>query len=196
MRTLFVAGYATTSASLMWTLQLLLQHPHILSEVQQEIDITLNGHRPTWTILNKLSLLNALISESLRLYPPAWRITRTALNEDRILDYQVPQNVSILIHVYAIHRHPTFWQHPKIFNPARFMGSDAMPPRNPAWMPFGAGSRLCLGRDLALTTMKIILITLLQRFHLSPKGPISSGVRFVTTLQPATPPSFQLTPRI
>jgi len=192
LRTLFVAGYATTSAGLMWTIQLLLEHPHTLKAVQQEIDGTLNGCAPTWAMVNKLPLLDALLNESLRLYPPAWRITRTACNEDRIADYRVPQGVSVLIHLYAIHRHPAFWQQPDEFNPDRFMNVDKKGSRNPAWLPFGAGSRLCLGRDLALAEMKLILITLLQRFHLSLNGSIASDTRFATTLQPARPLPLQL----
>lgn len=192
---LMVAGYETTATGLSWACYLLSQHPAALAAVQQEIDQVIGDRKPNASDLAALPYLAAVIDETLRLYPPSWRLSRVAVAEDVIDGFRLAPGQSVLTLIYLIHRHPAFWPEPDRFLPERFLAQPAGGTTTAAWLPFGLGSRKCVGQDLALVEMKLILITLLQRYHLAPHTPHHPGIQLAMTLKPRQDLWLRLTAR-
>ena len=192
---LLIAGYETTATGLSWACYLLSQHPAALAALQQEIDQVVGDRQPTADDLVALPYLAAVIDETLRLYPPSWRLARVAVAGDLIDGYRIEPGQSLLTLVYLIHRHPAFWPEPERFLPERFLAQGGTVPDRTAWLPFGLGSRKCVGQELALVTMKCILITLLQRYHLAPHTPHHPGLQLAMTLKPRRDLWLRLTAR-
>jgi cytochrome P450 len=182
--TMFVAGYETTSTTLTWALHLLLQHPDKLAKLQQEIDTVVGDQRPTFTLLTQLPYARMVIQEALRIRPPVWWIMRTSVAEDVIDGYRIPAGANVILPIYAIHHHPDFWQEPEKFEPERFSPERSQQQHPFAWAPFGAGQRLCIGRDLALLEGQLILALALQRFRFTPLANKPVHEQLATTLIP------------
>lgn len=106
----------------------------------------------------------------MRLYPPAWFLMRKAINEDTIGDYPIPANAFISYSAYTLHRHPDFWDNPERFDPERFSPEQVAARPRFAYLPFGAGPRLCIGNNFAMLEGQLILATIAQcyRFALVP----------------------------
>lgn len=121
------------------------------------------------------------MDESLRLYPPAWVVTRQALADDVVAGVEVPAGTLVIVCTWGLHRDPALWEAPEEFRPERFLDA----PRPPAgtYVPFGAGPRLCIGRDLALVEEVLVLATLLRGHTVRPAGP-ARGVDALVTLRP------------
>ncbi|MCA9704261.1 MAG: cytochrome P450, partial [Myxococcales bacterium] len=134
--TFYVAGYETTGTALAWTLWLLAGHPKIRDELQAELD---RGHDQT-------PLLHACIQEGLRLYPPALFLVRHTVSGDVLGHHFIPKGTTVLVSPWLIHRNPELWPRPTEFDPGRFLDPEraAARPRL-AWIPFGAGQRICVG---------------------------------------------------
>lgn len=181
---LLVAGYETTATCLSWTCYLLARHPAVLAKVQQEIAQQLGPRPPAYTDLAALPYLTMTLYEALRLYPPSWRLSRIALDEDVIDGFRIAKGHSVITLVYLIHRHPQWWPDPDCFRPERFAGQAGALPTNRAWLPFGMGSRKCIGQDLALLEAKLILVTLLQRYQLTLYTARHPGIQLAMTLKP------------
>jgi cytochrome P450 len=181
---LLIAGYETIASGLTWTLHLLAQHPAVLHKLQHEINAIVGQRTPTLADLSALHYLDWVLSESLRLYPPAWRITRTARHVDCIDGFHIPAGMSVLILVYALHRHPAFWLEPERFDPDRFDPARGVGQLPFAWLPFGAGSRQCMGRDMAWLEMQLILTTLLQQFDIAAANPQTPNMQIGIILKP------------
>lgn len=192
---LLIAGYDTTATGLVWACYLLSQHPAALRRVHQEIDQVIGDRQPTATDLTALPYLSAVITETLRLYPPSWRLARVAGEADCIDGFGIEAGQSILTLVYLIQRHPAFWVEPERFLPERFVTQGGASPDLTAWFPFGLGSRKCVGQELALLEMKLILIALLQRYHLTPSTTRHPGIQLAMTLKPRRDLWLRLTAR-
>jgi len=165
--TLLIAGHETVASALTWCWYLLAQHPEQLARLQEELDGVLDGRRPTIADLAQLPLTRAIFDETLRLYPPAWIITRRAIAADKLGDGEIPANGLILISPYVVHRHPGFWPEPEQFRPDRFLpgASDGRP--RFAYIPFGGGPRLCIGDQFALTEAQLIIAEVARRGRLA-----------------------------
>jgi cytochrome P450 len=165
--TLLIAGHETVASALTWCWYLLAQHPEQLARLQEELDGVLDGRRPTIADLAQLPLTRAIFDETLRLYPPAWIITRRAIAADKLGDGEIPANGLILISPYVVHRHPGFWPEPEQFKPDRFLpgASDGRP--RFAYIPFGGGLRLCIGDQFALTEAQLIIAEVARRGRLA-----------------------------
>ncbi|GHO48784.1 cytochrome P450 [Ktedonospora formicarum] len=173
--TLFVAGHETTSHTLTWTLFLLDQHPRICSDLLDELEGTAHGSVPTPEQLMRLSLLDNVIKESLRLLPPASigvRVTTTACD---LGGYPLPAAASVLYSEYVTHRLPELYEHPSCFMPARWGTINRTPYE---YLPFSAGHHRCIGAEFATYEMKIVLAMLLQRYRLSliPNTKVSTNI--------------------
>lgn len=170
--TIFMAGYDTTAMGLTWTLHLLLQHPDVLARLQGEIDQALAGRTPTFADLPQLPYARMVFQEALRLYPPVAWLPRTAIADDVIDGYRIPAGATVVLPIYIIQQHPTFWPDAADFRPERFAPTDTTgtaSTQHPfAWLPFGAGPRLCMGRDFALMEGQLVLAMALQRFRFTP----------------------------
>jgi cytochrome P450 len=165
--TLFIAGHETTANALSWTLYLLALHPEIEAKLVDELRAVLGEYPPTVGDLGKLQYTDQVIKEAMRLYPPAWVITRQAIEDVIIGGYEIPAGSIVLMSPYVMHRHPRYWDEPEKFMPERFVPDweDRIPKY--AYFPFGGGPRICVGNQFALMEANLVLATLIQRCSLT-----------------------------
>lgn len=164
--TLLLAGHDTTSNLLAWTFYLLSKHPQVERRLRAEVAERLGGRAPAVEDLAGLPYTRMVIDEVMRLYPPAWVMSRSPTADDTLRGYRVPAGSVVLISPYVTHRHPDFWENPEGFDPERFApGAEAARPRY-AYFPFGGGPRICIGNSFALMEAQLILATVVQRFRL------------------------------
>jgi cytochrome P450 len=194
MATMIVAGHETTALTLFWSLYLMASSPADQERVAEEVrgvDLSPDGAADA---LAKLPYTKAVVNESLRLYPPAFALARIANGPDRLGDMDVPRGSLIVIAPWVLQRHLRLWKDPDAFNPSRFLG-DAPFAHRFAYMPFGAGPRICIGAQLALTEACLVLATMIQRFHvtLANTRPVLPAAVIVT--QPDHAALFRLRPR-
>jgi cytochrome P450 len=168
--TLFAAGHETTAVSMAWTLHLLTRHPHVLTRLQTEVKTVLGDTRaPAPDAFRALPYTLQVVQESLRLYPPAWIMSRLALADDPIGPFTIPAGSTALVSPYLLHRDPASWPDPERFDPDRFgPGGGGESRHSYAYLPFGGGPRLCIGNQFALMEMQILLALLVRSFTVEP----------------------------
>ena len=184
--TLFTAGHETTAAALAWTWHLLCEHSQIYQKLQQEIDQELQGHLPTFEDLPRLPYCLQVFKETMRLYPPASGILRESLHDTLIGDYRVPKGATIVISPYTLHRRADTFPEPESFQPERFEPSrEKLLPRS-AYIPFGAGPRICIGNHFALMEGQLLIAAITQHctFRLVPGQQIVPDVVHHLALRP------------
>src|SRR5262249_28463627 len=125
-----------------------------------------------------------VLQEAMRLSPPAYFIPRTALEDDVIDGYQIRKGQMVAVTTYTIHRHPSFWKSPDMFDPDRFSPDHSEGRHAQAWIPFGAGQRMCIGRDFSYMEGTLILAMLIQRFTMSVPAGFVAKPRLSLTLHP------------
>jgi cytochrome P450 len=165
--TIFVAGHETTANALSWTFYLLSQHPEKLQKLQDEIDCVLQGSTPDFQSLKELKYTQMVLEESMRLYPPAWTIVRKVAHDTNMNGYEFKKDTRLILDVFMLHRHPDYWEDPTAFEPERFEPEQKKQRHKYAYIPFGAGQRMCIGNNFAMMEMKIVLVLLLQNFQLA-----------------------------
>ncbi len=181
--TLLIAGHETVASALTWSWYLLVQHPDAYQRLLDEVDAVLEGRPPELGDLPHLPWTRAVLDEALRLYPPAWILTRRAAADDVLGGYRVPAGTLVLISTYALHRDPALWPHADEFRPQRW-ADGAVGPRW-SYLPFGAGPRQCIGKDFALVEATLMLAVLAQHVQLSrPSGGAPPRVEALVTLRP------------
>jgi cytochrome P450 len=193
--TLVIAGHETVASSLTWTMHLLAGAPQVQERMHAELDAVLADRPPRWSDLPELSYTRAVVDESLRLYPPAWVITRRAQAADQVDGVAVPAGTLILISPWLLHRSAATWPDPLRFDPARFLGPESGRRRD-GYLPFGAGPRLCIGRDFALVEAALVLAALLRdRTVRHPPFTARPAVDALITLRPRGGLPLLLSPR-
>jgi cytochrome P450 len=165
--TLFGAGHETTATALSWTWYLLCQHPEIYQKVQLEVDSVLQGRTPTYEDLARLPYCLQVFKEAMRLYPPAYLLSRRALREVEIDGYQIPKDMVVLYAPYTLHRREEYYPEPEKFDPERFTPEREKQLPRYAYLPFGAGPRICIGMYFAMMEGHLLLATLAQRVNFS-----------------------------
>jgi unspecific monooxygenase len=192
--TLILAGHETSAVTLFWALALLAQDPTEQERVAGEAAAVSFTATDAMDTLGRLPRTRAVVSETLRLYPAAYRIARQAVAKDRAGGIDIPRGALVVIAPWLLHRHRKRWSNPDAFDPSRFMPGAPHPPRF-AYMPFGAGPRICVGAHFALAEVTYVLGALLREFRveLTDRRPILP-VGQVTT-QPDHKPLFRLTSR-
>jgi cytochrome P450 len=164
--TIFLAGHETTAQALTWTWYLLSEHADVEAALHGELDRVLGGRLPAVADLDTLAYTRAVVSESMRLYPPAWIVGRRALRDVELGEYRIPAGAIVAVSQYLVHRDPRWWPEPERFAPERWLdGSDAERPRF-AYFPFGGGGRLCIGERFAWMEAMLVLSAIAQRFRL------------------------------
>src|SRR5262249_38164234 len=168
------AGAETSAHALSWTWYLLAQHPEIARRVHAELDTVLGGRPPTLHDLPHLPYSRMVLDEALRLYPPSVVLPRQANAADEISGYAVPQDAVVVISQYIVHRHPDFWSAPEQFQPERFTPAQEARRHRFAYIPFGEGPRMCIGKSFALMEMHLVLTPIAQAYHpqLVPEPPV------------------------
>jgi cytochrome P450/predicted ester cyclase len=180
--TMLLAGHETTAKTLTWVFALLDQHADVSARLLVEHERCLAGRSPTIDDLPALAWTRAVIHETLRLYPPVWSLTRTALAQDEILGYDVPAGALVSLSPYLLHRHHAFWDRADTFSPERFLGDEAeLAARACRYLPFGYGPRQCIGKHFALLELALVLATIHPRLRfMRPSGPPPEPEALVT----------------
>ncbi|CAF2661129.1 unnamed protein product [Rotaria sp. Silwood2] len=192
--TFVLAGHETTATLMAWTIYVLMTHEQVLHACREEVDRVLpNGTMPDFEHMADLSVIEAVIYETLRLYPPAPFFARECIKEhtlvssDGKLEMHVPVGAMILVHNYSLHRREEYWPRPLEFDYTRWMRDSisGLKPKLPhpfAFLPFAAGSRNCIGQNFAILEAKIILAMFVQRceFILLPDQHITPEMKGVT----------------
>lgn len=165
--TMVIAGHETVAGALTWTLMLLAEHPEAQQRLREELaglpgPVTMLDHR------DRIPWTRAVIDEALRLYPPAWAISRRSHAPDVIGGVEVPAGTMAIISPWLVHRRSDSWSDPLAFRPERFLDGGAT---RSGYLPFGQGPRLCIGRDFALGEMAVVLDRLLAGHRVDvPRG--------------------------
>ncbi len=182
--TIMLAGHETTAVALAWTFYLLSEHPTVLEELEAEVDGVLNGRLPTIEDVPNLAYTTMVLEESMRLYPPAYAIARWGNEPDEVGGYATPANAVITMSPYITHRHPDYWDNPHQFDPDRFLPERSANRDKLAYVPFGMGQRICIGKDLAELEIPLIVASLAQEFRLIPVSHPPVVIDSRLTLQP------------
>jgi cytochrome P450 len=164
---IFLAGHETSALAATYVWYLLSLHPQEEAKLHAELDAELGGRLPTFDDLDRLTYTRMVIEEAMRLYPPAPGLTgRVAREADEICGHRVGKGMEIAILPWVVHRHRTLWDDPDRFDPERFSpGRSAARPRF-AYLPFGGGPRICIGAQLAMTEVTLLVATMAQRYRL------------------------------
>jgi cytochrome P450 len=165
--TMVIAGHETVAAALAWTLMLLAEHQPAQDRVRAELaahpgPVPMLGHRDSlpWT--------RAVIDEALRLFPPAWALSRRSRRADVIGGHAVPAGTLVIVSPWLVHRRGVSWPDPLAFRPERFLGATV---GRSDYLPFGQGPRLCIGREFALGEMVMVLSRLIPAYRVAlPQG--------------------------
>jgi cytochrome P450 len=172
--TLFLAGHETTALTLVWTWYLLSQNPAAETRLHEELRDVLGGRPPEVADLARLPYLHAVVSEVLRLYPPAYLLARTAIAPFTIGGYDFGPGETVLMSQWVMHRDSRYYDEPDAFRPERWLDglADRLPPG--AYFPFGDGPRRCIGQGFAMLESALVIATLAQQFQfrLAPGRPV------------------------
>ncbi len=191
--TMIVAGHETTALALFWSSYLLASAPAEQTRVAQEVEDVDLSPEAAVEALQRIPYTRAVVNEALRLYPPAFAIFRQAIGADRCGDVAIPRRAVVTISPWVLHRHVRLWDDPDAFIPARFLGRE--PAHRFAFLPFGAGPRVCIGAQFALAEAALVLAILVKNFELAladrrPVLPVA-----VVTTRPDHAVAFRLRPR-
>ena len=172
--TLFLAGHETTANTLSWAFFLLSQYPDVETELCAEILRVLADRQPTLDDLPKLNYARAVIEETMRLYPPLHILSRQALQDDQLGQHIVPAGSVVIVAPWLLHRHKVYWNAPDAFRPQRFLEEFDTHPSKYRYIPFSAGPRRCPASHFAMTEAILILVMVMQRYHLGlrPNHPV------------------------
>ena len=162
--TLFAAGHETTALALGWTWLLLSENPDAEARLHAEVDAVLDGRPATAADLESLKFTRSVITESMRLLPPAYAIERTAETDYRVREFTVPRGDTIIASQYLIHRDPRWFPEPLRFDPDRWTDAFRVSLPRFAYFPFGGGPRICIGEGFAWAEAMIVLATLAGRW--------------------------------
>ncbi|XP_048241236.1 cytochrome P450 3A24-like [Haliotis rufescens] len=161
-----LAGYDTTSTALTFCCYLLATNPECQERLVEEIDTEIGKDLPTYDIVMKLSYLDRVFSETLRVYPAVTRIGRKTKEATTIKGYHIPAGMSVNFPIFAMHHDPEFWAEPEKFDPDRFLPENKGQLHNYYYAPFGVGPKSCIGMRLATLTFKMTVVSILQHFRL------------------------------
>ncbi|XP_060696804.1 cytochrome P450 3A21-like [Hemiscyllium ocellatum] len=197
--TFIFAGYETSSSTLAFAAYKLAMHPDVQTKLQQEIDETFSNKAPaTYDGVMKLEYMDMVISETLRIFPPAPRIDRVCKKDVQLNGVTVPKGTIVMVPAYVLHHDPKYWPEPEEFRPERF-SEENKESRDPyTFLPFGVGPRNCIGMRFAQLAMKMALTSVLQHVTIVPCEetviPLELGV--TGFMQPKKPIILKFVPRV
>jgi cytochrome P450 len=168
MLTLFIAGHETTASVMYWVLYLIARHPDVQAKLYSEISTVLQGQLPTFQHLEQFSYLNMVIDEALRLYPTAYIFGRTPTKDVQLGDYAIRKGSLLYFSPFVIQRDSRYFDEPDTFDPERFSPERVKSIKRYTYIPFGSGTRICIGQQFGLMEARLLLATILQKYHLSP----------------------------
>jgi cytochrome P450 len=180
--TFIVAGHETTALTLSWALYLCAFDPAVQAGARAEAQRVLGHRAATASDVPALPLIRRIVDEALRLYPPAAFLSRTARGADELCGREIRRGDTVILPIYALHRHKKLWADPDAFDPARFAAARAVPRFQ--YLPFGDGPRICIGASFALQEAVIILATLLARYRFAAVPGLQPDPVMILTLRP------------
>jgi cytochrome P450 len=182
--TLFLAGHETTANALTWTWYLLSRNPDAEKQFHAELDRVLGGRDPAPDDFEELRYTRAVLTESMRLYPPAWGIGRMALRRFDAAGYSVEPGDIVLMSPFVVHRDPRWFPEPERFDPARWGEELSVARPKFSYFPFGGGARVCIGEHFAWMEGVLLLAALGQRWRLELEPGHPVDYRALITLRP------------
>jgi cytochrome P450 len=183
--TFMLAGHETTANALSWMWYLLAINHDARERMLAEVDEVLGPERrPTLADIDRLPWTAACFLEAMRVFPPAWIIPRVAVQDDVIDGHTIRKGETVLIPIHALHHDARFWPDPEVYDPTRFLPENAKDHHRAAYLPFGAGRRVCAGKAFAVIEGTLVTAMMSQRFtyELVPGYPIEPEATF--TLRP------------
>ena len=170
MMTMLLAGHDTTALTLTYTLFLLSEHTEVRERVEREVDEQLDGSEPTAADVREFEYLEWVINEAMRLYPPVFALFRTPEEPVELCGYTVPEDGSVMLPQWGVHRSARYWDDPEAFDPERFSPDRQEDRPRFAFFPFGGGPRHCIGKHLAMLEAQLILATMISEYRLEFEG--------------------------
>jgi cytochrome P450 len=164
--TLFLAGHETTANLLSWTFYLLSQNPQAEALLSAELREILGNRTPTMDDIPKLHYTEMVLSESMRLFPPAWAIGRRALVDQMLGPFFIPKDSIVLLSAYMTQRDPRYFPEPSRFDPGRWSTESRASRPQYSYFPFGGGPRRCIGESFAWTEVILVLATLANNWRM------------------------------
>lgn len=158
------AGTETTAVALCWAWHLLSTHPDAHRKLREEVDTVLGSSRPTFEDLPKLTYTRMVVDEGMRLYPPAWVISRTAIGDDEICGFKIGAGTAVFMSPWVTHRSSLYWESPTEFDPERFTKERSEERPDYAYYPFGGGPRMCIGDRFSIMEQTLALAMTAQKF--------------------------------
>jgi len=186
--TMLLAGSETTSTLLSWVFHVLGQRPDIEARLHAEADEVLGDGPMTLEQIGRLAYARRVISEALRLYPPGWLVSRRTNEPVTLGGLALPAGASVLFSPYSLHRDPGIYAAPDSFDPDRWLPERAKDIPRPAYIPFGAGNRQCIGDEFALMEAIIVLATIASKWRMRPVPGVNVRMRPVLVLRPSELP--------
>jgi cytochrome P450 len=168
VKTIIVAGHETTAATMAWLWHLVSRDGDVARRLRAEAAAVLGQRQPQIHDIPRLMFARQVIDETLRLYPPGWIFTRRPLAAESIGGYHIPAGTELYISPYIVQRHPRYWDNPDEFQPQRFEASASRAHPRLAYMPFGAGPRMCIGEHMAILELVIHTSMVARRLHFRP----------------------------
>lgn len=164
--TFYIAGQETTANALCWTLYLISGHKEVEARITREVESVLDGRLPGYQDVKSLEYLGNTVKESLRMYPPAWVVTRRAIEDYEVRGYTIPAGADIYMSQNVVHYDPRFYKDPEKFIPERWENSENSLHRF-AYFPFGGGPRRCIGEPFALMEAVLIIAVIASKWKLN-----------------------------
>ena len=182
--TLMLAGHETTASALTFTWYLLANNPQVEKRLHAEIDAVLSGRLPTLADVPKLLYAEMVLTESMRLYPPAWILGRQVVNTFQLGGYEIARGATLLMGQWVLQRDPRYWKNAEQFDPDRWSTETRASRSKSCYFPFGAGPRQCIGEGFAWMEGVLLLATLAQSWKLSLVPGFELELQPVITLRP------------
>jgi len=182
IKILFIAGHETTANALTFTLYLLAGNPDVQQKIFDEITEIESQTNDIVEQLQKMTYTNAVLNESMRLFPPAWITDRENVEDDNLAGYQIKKGTLIGVSFYELHRNPKYWVDPEKFIPERFLG-DQKKQSMQYFYPFGAGPRMCIGAGFAIYEMCLAISNIVKNYNIKS---VNNEIQFnpLITLKP------------
>ncbi|XP_048730209.2 cytochrome P450 3A24-like [Ostrea edulis] len=162
----FFAGYETTASTLSFLAYFLAIHPDVQQKIYEEILSELGDEEPGYDNIGKLNYMDMCINETMRMYPISPRTDRTCVHDAEVKGLKIPKGMDIAIPIWILHHSDKLWENPEKFDPERFSAENKAKMNPYQFLPFGYGPRLCIGKRLALTEIKIAMTKLLREFEI------------------------------
>jgi len=182
--TIFLAGHETVANALTWTFYFLSQNQDVERKLHEEPDFVLGNRLPTFEDLEQLNYTRMVLTESMRIYPPVWSTARRAINDYKVLNYDVPARSAIFFCQYIIHRDPRFYPDTLDFKPERWIPKQENSLRQYSYFPFGGGPRRCIGEQFVWMEGILVIATIASKwkFRLVPGHKVD--IKPMITLRP------------